>query len=136
MGRLRIKSRFNRFGRDEDGAVLIESILWFPIFFALFVMIADLSVLFMNQARIKKVMQDGQRQMAVGVIDDCADLQTWLSTQLSTFAPSAQIACSESATVSNARVSAAAGDLALTGASGLFGKLNVDVRMIYHQEVG
>jgi Flp pilus assembly protein TadG len=136
MRRLKINSRISRFGRDEDGSVLVESILWFPIFFSLFVMIADLSVLFMNQARIKKIMQDGQRQMAVGVIDDCVDLQSWLTTELSSFVPSAQIACSETATISNARVTAAARDLALTGASGLFGQLNVDVRMVYHQEVG
>lgn len=136
MRRLKINSRISRFGRDEDGSVLVESILWFPIFFSLFVMIADLSVLFMNQARIKKIMQDGQRQMAVGVIDDCVDLQTWLSTELSTFAPTAQVACTETTSLSSARVTAAASELALTGASGLFGKLNVDVRMVYYQEVG
>lgn len=136
MNWLKIKSRTARFGRDEDGSVMIESILWFPLFFSLFVMIADLSVLFMNQARIKKIMQDGQRQMAIGVIDDCVDLQTWLSTELTAFSPTAQVTCSETLTISNARVTAPASELALTGASGLFKALSIDVRMVYHQEVG
>ena len=133
---LKIKSRTARFGRDEDGSVMIETILWFPLFFSLFVLIADLSVLFMNQARIKKIMQDGQRQMAIGVIDDCTELQSWLSTELTPFAPTAQVTCSETLTISNARETASASELALTGASGLFKSLNVDVRMVYHQEVG
>lgn len=126
-----------RFRREEDGGVMIEAILWFPVFFSLFVMVADASVIFLNQARIKKIMQDGSRAMAVGTYEECADLTAFLNTEIRRIAPNAWVAdCSEDATESLVLVSAPSGDLGLTGSSGLFGGFTVSLRMIYHLEVG
>lgn len=131
-----IRQWLSRFGRDEDGGVMIEAILWLPVFLSIFVIIADASVLFMNQARIKRIMQDGNRQMATGVIGDCDEMRTWLETNVRTLAPTATAACDEDVNVSTTTVSASAEELDLTGVTGLFGAMTINVSVVYHLEVG
>jgi Flp pilus assembly protein TadG len=128
--------RLHRFRRKETGGVLIEGVLWLPLMFWLFVLAADLSVLFMNQARIKSMMQEAGRRMAVGSLEECADLEEWLNGQVQLISPTAVSECDETQTVSRIRVSAPAGELDLTGSTGLFGGITVNVQVLYHQEVG
>jgi Flp pilus assembly protein TadG len=135
-----IISRLRGFRDEEDGWALVETILWFPLFFSLFLMIADASVLFMNQARIKKIMQDGSRQLAVGTLGECSDLEDWLRTNVRVIAPNAQANCTEKyngqATVALARVTLTSNDIDLLGATTFFGGMTVNLSMIYHLEVG
>ena len=129
-----------RFRNDEEGGVLIEAVMWFPVMFALFVMAADASVMFMNQARIKSVMQEGGRRMAVGELDQCPAMTPWLESQIRQIAPTATVAdCrkdTDSATVWVVEVSAPSNELLLTGATGLLAGMTVNLRVLYHQEVG
>lgn len=129
--------RLRRFRMEENGGVLIEGVLWLPVMFWLFVLAADVSVLFMNQARIKSVMQEAGRQMAVGSIEECTDLTVWLEGQVRLISPTAWVSdCQETETVSRIRVSAPSGELDLSGSTGLFGGMTVNVQVLYHQEVG
>ena len=136
----RLRRVLGDFARREDGGVLVESILWLPLFLSLFVMIADSSTMFLNQARIKKIMQDGARDMAVGDLPECADLVDFLQTHVRKIAPSATATCDENymnqPTLSIARVQANSDELDLTGASGFFGGITVGLSMVYHLEVG
>ncbi len=129
-----------RFRNEEEGGVLIEAVMWFPVMFALFVMAADASVMFMNQARIKSVMQEGGRRMAIGELDQCTAMTPWLESQIRMIAPNATVAdCRKdtaSATVWVVEVSAPSEELLLTGATGLLGGMTMNLRVLYHQEVG
>jgi len=135
-----IERATGRFRREEEGGVLIEAVLWFPVMFALFVMAADASVMFMNQARIKSVMQEGGRRMAIGELQECAALTEWLEANIRQIAPTAWVDdCRKdpaSATVSVVEVNAPSAELLLTGGTGLLAGITVNVRVLYHQEVG
>lgn len=56
----------NRFRRSEDGAATIEAVLWLPFFFMLFGALADVSMVFFNQSRLLRIVQDANRAMSVG----------------------------------------------------------------------
>ena len=125
-----------RFQTEEDGGTTIEAVLWIPLFLLLFVILADASLLFMNQARIKRIMQDGNRQMAVGTIEDCDAMTIWLENNVRPLAPTATAICTEDAAFSTTTISASAEELDLTGVTGLFGAMTINVSVVYHLEVG
>ncbi len=128
---------FHRFQRDEDGGTMIEAILWFPVFFSLFVLVLDASMIFLNQAQIKKIMQDGARQMAVGTYDKCDELTPVLQARIQTIAPGAVVfSCGEDKTVSTVVVTAPSSDLGITGTSGVLSGLVFSLRVVYNLEVG
>ena len=136
MAWLNISRSARRFRESEDGSVVAETVIWLPLLFGIFVMIADASVIFMNQARIKRILQDGHRHMATGLIDDCAGLESWVSRRVTNMAPNAAVNCVELAANSRLQVVTSAGELDLTGITGMFSSLNLTVTTVYHQEVG
>ncbi len=58
---------FKRFKNDERGTATIESLLWFPLFFFLFILIIDASFLFYGKAQVLRFVQDENRALAVWV---------------------------------------------------------------------
>lgn len=96
--------------------------------------------MFMNHARVKKVLQEGSREMAIGQLDECADLVTWLEANVRSFAPSATATCAEDylgqPAVSLATVSVVSDEIDLTGVTGLFGGISFRISMVYNLEVG
>lgn len=129
-----------RFAKCEDGGVLVENIIWIPVFLSLFAMIADASIMFMNHARVKKVLQEGSREMAIGQLEECSDLVTWLEANVRPFAPSATATCAENylgkAAVSLATVTVRSDEIDLTGTAGYFGGINFRISMVYNLEIG
>lgn len=58
---------FTRFKSDERGTATIESLLWFPLFFFLFILIIDASFLFYGKAQVLRIVQNENRSLAVWV---------------------------------------------------------------------
>ena len=58
---------FTRFKNDERGTATIESLLWFPLFFFLFILIIDASFLFYGKAQVLRIVQNENRSLAVWV---------------------------------------------------------------------
>lgn len=61
---------FTRFKNDERGTATIESLLWFPLFFFLFILIIDASFLFYGKAQVLRIVQNENRSLAVWVGDE------------------------------------------------------------------
>ena len=120
---------------DDSGSATVEACLWFPLYFFLFVMIADAAAIFMNQSLIQRMIQDGNRGMAVGVIDTTADLETWVETALATTAPNATATSTLNGSIVTTRVTVPAGDLDLSGVSGFFTNLQVNIVAHHRLEV-
>ncbi|SFS04120.1 TadE/TadG family type IV pilus assembly protein [Yoonia litorea] len=54
-----------RFARDERGSATIESLLWFPLFVYLLVLITDVSFIFYGKAQALRIIQDGNRAYSI-----------------------------------------------------------------------
>ena len=59
-------SLLKRFMADERGVATIESLLWFPLFVYLLVLITDVSFIFYGKAQALRIVQDGNRAYSVG----------------------------------------------------------------------
>jgi Flp pilus assembly protein TadG len=58
-----------RFKEDERGIATIESLLWMPLFFYLFILITDVSFIFYGKAQALRIIQDGNRAYATNLMD-------------------------------------------------------------------
>lgn len=85
--------RFVRFRRDESGAVTIEAVLWLPFFFALLVLIADVSFAFYAKAQAYRVIENGNRSYAAALPAQRSTTATanWIRTSLAGLSPTADV---------------------------------------------
>lgn len=113
---------------DEDGSATIEAVLWLPFFMLLFIMIADAAMIFANQSRIHRLVQDGNRNFVVGTLANCDALETWLEDVTQKLAPSATATCSIASNIVTSTVTLPSGEIDLSGATGVFGGLTVRVQ--------
>lgn len=78
-----------RFKDDESGIATIESLLWMPLFFYLFVLITDVSLIFYGKAQALRILQDGNRALSVRFFTTREIAQEDIKTRLREFAPTA-----------------------------------------------
>lgn len=60
-----LRPLFN-FLRRTDGTATVETVLWFPLFIAVFGLMLDVAMIFNGQAIVLRVVQDANREYAVG----------------------------------------------------------------------
>lgn len=58
---------FIRFRDDERGVATIESLLWMPLFFFLFILIVDISLVFYGKSEVLRFVQNENRTLSVWV---------------------------------------------------------------------
>lgn len=75
----------------SDGSATIEAVLWLPFFMLLLALFADLSMIFTNQSRIQRMVQDANRALSVGRLDSAEAEQAFLKDQLSGLSPKAKV---------------------------------------------
>jgi Flp pilus assembly protein TadG len=77
-------SLLKRFMADERGVATIESLLWFPLFVFLLVLITDVSFIFYGKAQALRIMQDGNRAFSVGRpgVTTTGETQTYIRNRL------------------------------------------------------
>lgn len=62
----RLSAAARRFSRRDEGTATVEAVLWFPIFALIFGLMVDTAMIFHGQTKVLRVIQDGNRKMAVG----------------------------------------------------------------------
>jgi Flp pilus assembly protein TadG len=72
----------NRFRSNEDGAATIEAVLWLPFFFMLFGALADVSMVFFNQSRLLRIVQDANRTMSIGRFTTTTETQDYVISRV------------------------------------------------------
>ena len=125
-----------RFRKDEEGGMTLEAVLWVPVILSFTVWTADASVMFMNKARVEKIVLDGQRSLAVGRFADCAELESWVETQTRTIAETATATCVPGKRQARTTVSLSAAEMDLTGSSGFMGDMQLAVQTFQTSERG
>lgn len=84
-----ISDQFSRFKNDEQGSATIESLLWMPMFFYLFILITDVSFIFFGQAQALRVIQDGNRAYSINRFETDAEASAFIQNNLRMRAPHA-----------------------------------------------
>ena len=55
-----------KFGRNEDGAIAVESVLWFPVYATVAALLVDATSLVLTQTRMQQAAADAARMVAIG----------------------------------------------------------------------
>ena len=121
-------SKMQIFRRREDGGATVESVLWLGFFVMVFGLLIDVAMIFNGQARALRVVQDRNREFAVGQITTIADLRTEITNELSALRiiPTSVVPTVTAGVVST-RVQIPADQLAIIGFFTSFPGLQVDV---------
>ena len=80
----RIFRHLRAYRRDEDGTASVEAVLWLPLFGLISGLLVDVTVVFHGQAEVYRVVQDANRSVSVGFLDDAAEAKTFINDRLRT----------------------------------------------------
>jgi Flp pilus assembly protein TadG len=119
---------------DESGTATVESLLWMPLFFFLFVLITDASFIFYGKAQALRIIQDGNRAYSVNRFDDDAEASAYIQTRLRTLSPNATASTSVSNGVITTNATLFARELMAVGTIPNFGDGEVGLTLQQFQE--
>ncbi len=71
-----------RFFRNSEGSATVESVLWLPIFFALFGLMTDATMIFNGHSRVLRVVQDANRNLSTGRLETEIATEAWVVAEL------------------------------------------------------
>ena len=123
----RLMKRMKRFGRQEDGAMTIEACLWLPLFFFMFVGIADVALIFHGQARVLRIVQNENRLFSIGRHGSELATQEAILARLSTISTEASVVTQESGGLITSTVTIPTADLDVAGVIGPLASLNMTI---------
>lgn len=114
---LSLISRIFRAGflRREDGTATVEAVLWFPIFIAVFGLMVDAAMIFHGQAKVLRVIQDGNRNFSIGRLTNEAETETYIENVLADLNITATAETTETAGVAYTVVTVQAAQLQILG---------------------
>jgi len=116
-----------RFLSKSEGSGTVKSVLWLPIFFLLFGMMTDVSMIFNRQSRVLRVVQDANRNLSVGRLDTEAETEAWVASELVGLSPNVIVDTQIVAGVATTTATVPAVDLEVLGLFSALNNLNVSV---------
>lgn len=91
------------------------------MFFALFGLMTDVSMIFSGETRVVRVIQDANRNLSVGRLTSAADTEEYVLAALSQLSPNAQASTTITSGVATTTVTMPASDFEILG---MFSALN------------
>lgn len=76
-----IRKQLARFRKEDQGTATVEAVLWLPIFVFIFGLMVDASMIFHNQTKVLRVVQDANRHYSIGRFD-AAETETYIKDTL------------------------------------------------------
>jgi Flp pilus assembly protein TadG len=104
-----------RFIKDEDGVATVESLLWMPVFFFLFILITDASFIFFGKAQTLRIIQDGNRAYSVSRFETDAEASAYIQGRIREFSPQATVQTTVTNGIIQTRATLPASDLMAVG---------------------
>lgn len=129
---------FGKFLRRTDGTATVETVLWFPLFIAVFGLMLDVAMIFHGQAKVLRVVQEGNREYSIGRLTDEAAAEAYVETQLAALGIQANATTTEVAGVAHTLVTVPANQLQVLGYFTVFSGLQLNItaeHMIENWEV-
>lgn len=111
----RLDRRVARFWHRENGAATIEVILWLPFFLGLFSLMVDISMIFNNQSRIMRIIQDGNRNYSIRRLTTNAETETYVENRIAPISTNASAVTTNVAGLITTTVTVPLADLDLLG---------------------
>jgi len=138
MTRHRFLPRLFRFLRRQDGGPTVETVLWFPLIMAVFMLTFDGAMILHGRETILDVIQRANRERSVGRITTNADLKTYVEAQLKKLGITATASPYQAAGVIRVTVAVKSGQLGVIGMYTAMTDFNIQVtaeQMIENWEV-
>lgn len=85
------KNRLQSFCKKDDGTATVEAVLWLPVFFAFMIAVADASFIFFGQNTANRIVQDANRQLSIGRLQNEEDVEAFLTAALLNMSPNATV---------------------------------------------
>lgn len=126
------------FLRKNDGTATVETVLWFPIFIAVFGLMLDVAMIFHGQAKVLRVIQDGNRDYSVGRLTTTAATETYIENTLAALDIQAEATTTNVAGVAHTLVKVPAAQLQMLGYFTVLGQIDITVtaeQMVENWEV-
>lgn len=131
----KIKGLSLSFRQREDGAATIEAVLWLPFFLALFGVLADVSMVFFNQTRLLRIVQDANRNMSIGRFVLPSETQNFVVSEGKIISPRVTATTTVSSTgLIHTTATVPARDLDLFGIASVFGGMTLVINAEHLQE--
>ena len=124
---MRAARRLAAFRHREDGTATVEAVLWFPIFIAVFGLMVDASLVFHGQAKVLRIIQDGNRNLSIGRLTTTTEAETYIEDVLAQLNITADASSSITAGVVTTTVSVHTGQLQVLGFFTSISNLTIDV---------
>lgn len=127
-----------RFMADDRGVATIESLLWFPLFVYLLVLITDVSFIFYGKAQALRIVQDGNRAFSIRHPSAAtrAQAEAFIEANLHRFDPTAKATVAYDITTGLIRTTAtiSASELMAVGSIPGFGDFTLEIVAHHFQE--
>lgn len=127
-----------RFLKGETGSATVETVLWFPLFIAVFGLMLDVAMIFHGQAKVLRVVQDGNREYSIGRITTETAAETHIEGILAQIGIRGEATTTEVAGVAHTVVRVQANELQVLGYFTAFSNLQLSIaaeHMIENWEV-
>ena len=123
----RTSQRIKRFFGKEEGSATVEAVLWFPIFILVFGLMVDAAMIFHGQAKVLRVIQDGNRNYSIGRLRTAEETQNYVINTLANLNITAEALTVENAGVATTTVNVAAAQLQILGYFSALTNLTIQV---------
>ncbi len=133
-----ILNPIRKFLHKDSGAATVETVLWFPLFIAVFGLMLDTAMIFHGQAKVLRVVQDGNREYSIGRIATRSATETYVEGVLAQIGIRGQATTTEIAGVAHTVVRVEASELQVLGYFAAFSNLQLSIaaeHMIENWEV-
>ena len=120
-----------RFLRDESGTLSVESVLWLPIYILFFALIADVSMVFHNQTKAMRIVQDANRLASRGILEDAASVRETVEARVRTISANAEVTSAFGVDTVATTVVMPARDMTMIGLVGALSTLNVTISSMH-----
>ncbi len=130
-----LRSRLRGFFRDDKGSFTIEALFWLPIFVVVLSIVADTALIYAKQSQVLRVVQDANRQYAVGKFADGAATETYILNLVHAMSPNATARSTLTNGIITTTVTMPARDLIATGMLPVLSGMNVLVVLQQMKEV-
>ena len=127
-----------KFLRKQNGAATVETVLWFPLFIAVFGLMLDVAMIFHGQAKVLRVVQDGNREYSIGRLTTRTEAENYVENVLAQIGIQGQATTTEIAGVAHTVVRVQANELQVLGYFSAFSNLQLSIaaeHMIENWEV-
>lgn len=123
----RMSRRIRRFTGRDDGTATVEAVLWFPIFILIFGLMVDAAMIFHGQAKVLRVIQDGNRNYSIGRLTTNEETQTYVQQTLAGIDIEATVTTTNVAGVATTTVRVPAAQLQILGYFSALQSLEIEV---------